>query len=1361
MRLDVWSRRTARVARTHPRRRLGISLWLAGLATLAVVGLAGPAASADRESVAQDTSASAAGTSLALSGLGGERYRITLITGDVVELTAASKGQYTATFDPAARPDGSKPSFAINAFDGDLYVFPEDAHRLVSSGRLDKELFNVAYLAANGYADTARGTVPVIAEYPERLSAAAEQQRAEALPASNVSRALESIDAAALTVSKSHAESFWASLRPDVATKTAQLDGDVTKLWLDRKVEAALDQSVPQIGAPEAWAAGFDGAGVKVAVLDTGIDENHPDVAGKVVASRSFIPTQAVADGHGHGTHVAATVAGTGAAEVGTRKGVAPGAQLVIGKVLSNGGSGPISGVIEGMEWAAVEQDVDVVNMSLGSPPTDGTDPGSHAVNSLTRDTGTLFVISAGNGGRSGSFTVGTPGAADAALTVAAVNKADQLADFSSRGPRFGDSALKPDIAAPGVGIVAARAAGTSMGTPVDERYTSANGTSMAAPHVAGAAAILAQRYPDWTAEQLKPALMSTTRDAGYGVYEQGAGRVDVARAVTQEVFATTANIDFKTIAFDDEAPRTGTVAYTNLSDQPVTLGLATHLRATQGPSVPEGTLVAPDSVTVPAGGTTSVEVTLNAGPLESNTYTGAILATSPDGTRLTTPVGFAVGEQLFELTVTHVKRQKDAAPWKPRKAVNTACPVVHDYWAQVDIVGIDGPGLGRSEHGYICWKEPAPREQSMTFHVPKGTYYAQVLSTWNSDSQNHQATLINPEFEVTGDTQIVLDADAAKQITIETPEPSELHAAVAQVTRITPTGRHFGFSATPGWGEGPMTWATPTGSVKKGSFVFSPNFLLAAPRVTATIVKPLRMTLHPVPSINIRSSRDEFTPHGEYRNLPIVYAGQGTAEEFANIDARGKLVLMRVEKLPDPGNWFNPRILRAQLERAFDAGAVGVLYHPEEGLLRDEVFGVRSEDAAPTKPIPYAILPAAEADRLIELIGRGPVRVSVAGIFRPETPYVYSIKVYEEGRVSSDLHYEFERDDLARIDAAIHTAFPGLNNLGTPIRRPHEFVTFPVSIGLESPRTVPVYVGPIYKDAAYEVGLDVIQGPPWVELGFYGFDKPARVEARLGLPPLVPGVPHLPPVYAKNVDEPLTLCSGCRQRDVFYPQILAVSAWRHAVISPFAAGSAEGEVHLSRDGVELPPRSGFFGLPVYDLPSAPARYKLEIDEQGSSTAWEFTSSTVSEDQTPAGYPCWDRFFNDSTEPCRAEPLVFVNYTPELGLDNLALAGRKGEIRVSAYHHEPGGPKIAGLKLWVSTDDGADWDQVKVKSRGKGVFEADVRYPKLGLTTGAVSLKAEAWDVAGNRVEQTVNRAFGLREGSGGGDDDDDDDDDD
>ncbi|MFF1910489.1 S8 family serine peptidase [Streptomyces sp. NPDC058239] len=154
---------------------------------------------------------------------------------------------------------------------------------------------------------------------------------------------------AAVHVDKEKANSFWRTVRPTAGKTRSGSDAavvpgtaGVTKLWYDGRAKVTLDQSVPQIGAPEAWARGFDGKGVKVAVLDTGADLNNADIKSRITVSKSFVPGEAVQDGHGHGTHVASTIAGSGANSGGKYKGVAPGADLLVGKVLANAGSGAI-----------------------------------------------------------------------------------------------------------------------------------------------------------------------------------------------------------------------------------------------------------------------------------------------------------------------------------------------------------------------------------------------------------------------------------------------------------------------------------------------------------------------------------------------------------------------------------------------------------------------------------------------------------------------------------------------------------------------------------------------------------------------------------------------------------------------------------------------------------------------------------------------------------------------------------------------------------------------------------------------------------------------------------------------------------
>ena len=273
-------------------------------------------------------------------------------------------------------------------------------------------------------------------------------------------------------------------------------------------------------------------------MLDTGYDATHPDLQGRVLTSANFTSDATTTDGNGHGTHVASTIAGSGAASNGKRKGVAPGADLIIGKVLADGGYGEDSWVMAGMVWA-VDQGADVVSMSLGGDADDGTHPLSRAVNELSASSDTLFVIAAGNNGYNGPSTVSSPGAADAALTIGAVDVHDTMAPFSSRGPRLRDGALKPEVVAPGVDVTAARAAGTQRGPVVDEYYTTISGTSMATPHVAGLAAILKQEHPTWDGEKLKSVIANSTVPVANATgFDAGTGRIDALAAVRQDVLA-------------------------------------------------------------------------------------------------------------------------------------------------------------------------------------------------------------------------------------------------------------------------------------------------------------------------------------------------------------------------------------------------------------------------------------------------------------------------------------------------------------------------------------------------------------------------------------------------------------------------------------------------------------------------------------------------------------------------------------------------------------------------------------------------------------------------------------------------------
>nr|WP_202886235.1 S8 family serine peptidase [Kribbella sandramycini] len=739
-------------------------------------------------------------------------HRITLITGDVAELTTSPGGK------PSARLIGDEPYY-FGSFDGDLSLVPASAYPLLTAGRLDRRLFNLTELVAQGYDDAATQQLPLIVTGPAPKTAA-------------VRRTLSSVGSSAISVAKSDAKSFWQSA------------ADQGKIWLDGRTRATLDRSTKQIGAPTAWRSGYDGRGVKVAVLDTGYDVAHPDLAPQVVGSQSFIPNETVQDKHGHGTHTASVVAGLGTASAGKRKGVAPGADLLIGKVLDDAGNGSDSEAIAGMEWA-VAQGAKVVNMSLGGWPTDGTDPMSQAVDRLAKSSGALFVVAAGNAGA--EETVGTPGAATEALTVGAVDRDDSLAKYSSRGPRLGDGAIKPEVTAPGTEIAAARAAGTTGGHVLDRFYTTMSGTSMATPHVAGAAAILAQRHPEWTGAQLKAALTTTavpTKKARPD--EQGLGRIDIPKALDPTILPSTGNL-FLGAASKQQ------IAYRNNSNRPVTLQLSVDARSASG--IAAAVAVSPAKLIVPARGTASATVTLDRAKTSPAKYAGVLTARS-GATSYRTGLGFAADGRLNKVTVKAIGRNG-----KPANSGASGVQLWNQATGDVTAIAFDATG-------------------SKTVEVPTGRYavMAYAMGVDEADWTNSVTLLGDPDEWIDGDRAYTFDARRAHKVTVKTPRRAE-----AQSVGIAWNRQVGARNAVSGWvfnnRVADNVFVQDFAKVANGTFQVVQRWDLAQPELTVDVPGLGRL-----PSPDKGSFR---TPYVGVEKLPLTDKLAGS---------KGKAVLLRFE---------------------------------------------------------------------------------------------------------------------------------------------------------------------------------------------------------------------------------------------------------------------------------------------------------------------------------------------------------------------------------------------------------------------------------------------------------------------------------
>ena len=562
-----------------------------------------------------------AGQSIPVSG---EKYEVTLITGDVVMVSTMPNGEKGIAISPA-NSETSQNFWTIEkpTADGkDTYVIPGN----VDLTKFDIELFNIDYLIREKYYQLSYLPVMIVAK-PDTSAAGKKviNNQVTAIAESSNDYPLFATMSAELTLK-------------NISNAYSTLTGlsNVDKVWLDKKVQVSLSDSVPLIGAPEVWSNGYTGEGVIVAVLDTGIDDTHPDLNDlddnpatndpKVLVETNFTDDPTADDGFGHGTHCASIIAGTGA----TYKGVAPGAWLYNVKVLNHSGWGYNSWIINGIQYATLGPDgiantgdeADVISMSLGGSGSDGTDPLSLAVNWATSQ-GVVVAIAAGNSG-SNYFTLGAPGVASDVITVGATDKSDYIASFSSRGPTI-DYRVKPDVVAPGVNIVAARAAGTSMGSPLNSLYTSASGTSMATPHVAGAAALILNANPviplGWTAPKfVKDTLMSNAIDLGYDVYTQGAGRISLPSAANPEILVDPATTSFGNISGNTTYHQT--LTFYNLDSVSHELTLTPELTDVTSSTDYSGNASLTTSVfTIPAHGSATTTLAVNTTGLPMGMY--------------------------------------------------------------------------------------------------------------------------------------------------------------------------------------------------------------------------------------------------------------------------------------------------------------------------------------------------------------------------------------------------------------------------------------------------------------------------------------------------------------------------------------------------------------------------------------------------------------------------------------------------------------------------------------------------------------------------------------------------------------------
>jgi len=714
----------------------------------------------------------------------GKLFNVTLITGDRVLAWMADNGTILPIAIELANSTRLGQNFHIIKMRNSTYVIPGN----IDIRKFDLELFNLDLLIREGYEKLPY--IPIIVEHPS----------------GDVNVLIGQLEASKEKVTHrfSIIPAFAVKLPKDGAGKLSELlihSRDVRKIWLDRKVHSRLNESALLIGAPDAWALGLNGTGIRIAIIDTGIDAGHadfffPNGTSKIERAVSFvdydgdgIPEEPPDDYFGHGTHVASIAAGTGAKSAGKFKGIAYGAKLWNVKVLNRWGWGYLSWVIAGVEYATLGPDytpntgdeADILSLSLGAYWwTDGTDPLSMACDAAV-DLGRVVVVAAGNWGD--YFGIGVPATARKVITVGATNKQDTLAWFSSRGPTI-DFRVKPDVVAPGVDVWAACAKGSLIeywanqtwipGEDVDGDgrydYVQLSGTSMSTPHVSGFVAILKeligmfrQSYSDMpdTPTVVKDILISTANDLGYDVYTQGGGRINVTSAIDVPVLIDPATISFGMITEDKLINSTIVMHYKPITsrivplDGNITLRLSVTVRdVVTGSLMDHAAALNASTLTIPFNGSRAVLLTLNT-TVPASLYEGRITVEVVDGPWVNRTMHAIFGfVRLNNVTVTLIDRYGNPAAWAPVHIFK------HNATSYLDL----------RLSSRLGWTDESGR---VRFYVGDGNFSV-VGCTRYGDSDVWTIA----HLPITGNIELTLDGRLAGEVSFDPAKPNQVFAS-------------------------------------------------------------------------------------------------------------------------------------------------------------------------------------------------------------------------------------------------------------------------------------------------------------------------------------------------------------------------------------------------------------------------------------------------------------------------------------------------------------------------------------------------------------------------------------------------------
>ncbi len=742
-------------------------------------------------------------------------------------------------------------------------------------------------------------------------------------------------------------------------------------------------------------------------------------------------------------------------------------------------------------------------------------------------------------------------------------------------------------------------------------------------------------------------------------------------------------------------------------------------------------------------------------GPARPKLAGGAIRAW-PTGHRTAAPRPRASAQALYQVTET-VKRGTGGC--------ENSGYTLFLLTPTLSLTAVTGSGAGNvyAPDSVSCADNNPGTTDRITYQVPAGVYSADGFATFYIDQQQQFVDLLSPQITVAGDTGFTLDVDTAQRITISTPRPSQaFNGGVFGDYRGTPDGA-WESNTTAVLGIPPYLWVTPTAPVTIGTFHLVSELILGQPLLTMTVTAPDHLNLNA-----LYWTYEEYPTAGSNgavrfpgrQTLQLVDAGYGRPQDFAGIDARGKLALIRIAPAGpwgvSGGSCSPPGSLGSledwQLANAIQAGAAGVLVDSSDpaqdpnGWCTLPVYpSSQAEQIAPPN-IPFASIPVDEANTLIGLLAHHTVKIDIAS-YRGNSPYVYTPQLYREGQVPASLHTTLTGSQLASLTDNYHSSEPAAVTECWSAWRPDEFFVIGMCYGdFAAPGGFQEYRGPLAPDTV-QLRLDIFPFPQGQQIFDVvnqtgGTEDWAAVPATPGATTISTDVLQAQPGKWSNQVQNLSFCAFCRQGDTFYP-IMDLISGADPRLGQGLFGFDVESIHLYQGGNEIPPTPILGGIASYQMPAGQARYHLVTQFNSTSTTWDFTSSRPSIDRTPAGTGCVGTFFG-SADPCAPEPLILLRYNAHTDLTDTLTAPGAQRLDVTAYGQAPDAPPVTSLSLSISTDGGATWRQLHVTDLGGGNFTAEYSLPALSQTSGTLSIKARAQDAAGNDISQTILDAVKL-----------------